>query len=164
MRVLTVRQPWASAIVFEGKSPENRSQLWHYTGPVAIHAAAAVDQAGFDHPAIVATMGAAAKLGFGAPATLARPLHTSAVLGVVQMIGAHPAEDDCCPGNVWAERGLGVVHLVVRNPRPFLEPIHGVTGRLGLWKPDNDLLHQIGDRLVATVVDRTADRILGVTP
>lgn len=153
MRVLTVRQPWASAIVFEGKSPENRSQLWQYTGPVAIHAAAALDEAALTHPVIVEAMGPAAELGFGAPR--ARPLHTSAVLGVVQMIGAHPAEDDCCPGNRWAERGPGVVHLVFRNPRPFVEPILGVSGRLGLWKPDDELLHLIGDRLVATAVDRS---------
>ncbi|MCB9377039.1 MAG: hypothetical protein H6515_14385 [Microthrixaceae bacterium] len=37
----------------------------------------------------------------------------------------------------------------------FVEPILGVSGRLGLWKPDDELLHQIGDRLVATMVDRS---------
>jgi len=39
LRVLTVRQPWAGAIVHLGKDVENRPQRWAYRGPVLIHAA-----------------------------------------------------------------------------------------------------------------------------
>lgn len=37
MKALTVQQPWATAI-FRGKDIENRTQLWTYRGPLAIHA------------------------------------------------------------------------------------------------------------------------------
>lgn len=158
MRVLTVRQPMAWAIM-HGKSPENRGTLWSYIGPVAIHAGAKVDQSYMDHPAIVDLVRSLGfddepRVVFAAPAGRGIRLELSAVLGVVQMIGGHPAEDDCCPGNPWADRDANA-HLALRSPRPFVEPIRGVTGSLGLWKPDDDLLHLIGDRLVATVVDRS---------
>lgn len=148
MRVLTVRQPMAWAIM-HGKSPENRGVAWSYTGPIAIHAGAKVDPAfGFDpDPWAV----------FAAPEGRGIRLELSAVLGVVQMIGAHHVEDDCCPDNPWADH-TAKAHLALRNPRPFVEPIHDVPGALGLWKPDDELLHLIGDRLVATVVDRSNRR------
>ena len=40
MRILTVRQPWAWAIIHAGKDVENRSRniAGYYRGPVAIHA------------------------------------------------------------------------------------------------------------------------------
>lgn len=158
MRVLTVRQPMAWAIM-HGKSPENRGVVWSYTGPIAIHAGAKVDPAYMEHPAIAELL---EELGFdpdpwavfGAPEGRGIRLELSAVLGVVQMIGAHQAEDDCCPENPWADH-TAHAHLALRNPRPFVDPIHDVTGSLGLWKPDDELLHLIGDRLVATVVDRS---------
>lgn len=154
MRVLTVRQPWAWAIM-HGKSPENRSQLWTYTGAVAIHAGAQIDAAAMEHPAIARLL---FDLGFDRlPPQVtfgtAVRLHTSAVLGVVQMLGGHYGDDDCCPGNAWADRTQGTVHLALRNPRPFLTPITGVRGRLGLWKPDEDLMHAIGERLAGVVAN-----------
>ena len=41
MRILTVKQPWAWAIIHAGKDVENRSRniAGSYRGPVAIHAA-----------------------------------------------------------------------------------------------------------------------------
>lgn len=46
MRILSVRQPWAHAILHYGKDVENRSWATPYRGPVAIHASRALDQAG----------------------------------------------------------------------------------------------------------------------
>ena len=44
MRALTVRQPWAWAIIHGGKDVENRVRsLGPYRGPVAIHAGLALD-------------------------------------------------------------------------------------------------------------------------
>lgn len=40
IRVLTVQQPWAWAIIHGGKTVENRTQAWTYRGPLAIHAGA----------------------------------------------------------------------------------------------------------------------------
>lgn len=46
MRILTVRQPWAWAIVHGGKDVENRTRniAGAYRGPVAIHAGMRFDQ------------------------------------------------------------------------------------------------------------------------
>lgn len=147
MRVLTVRQPWAYAITHLGKSPENRSTLWSYRGPVAIHAAAAFDLGALDHPEIRTRLSHVAATGFGVPMAWDVPMHTSAVLGVGQLIGAHPCEDGCCPGNGWADRAARV-HVVIRDVVP-IDPIHNVKGRLGLWHPDPGLLTEIGRRLAA---------------
>ena len=38
MKALSVRQPWAYAIMYLGKDVENRTRLTRYRGPVAIHA------------------------------------------------------------------------------------------------------------------------------
>lgn len=38
MKALSVRQPWAWAIIHAGKDVENRSRITRYRGPVAIHA------------------------------------------------------------------------------------------------------------------------------
>lgn len=38
MKVLTVRQPWAWAIIHAGKDIENRTWATKYRGPLAIHA------------------------------------------------------------------------------------------------------------------------------
>lgn len=39
MKAITVRQPWAWAILYAGKNIENRSWRTHIRGPIAIHAA-----------------------------------------------------------------------------------------------------------------------------
>lgn len=51
-RVLTVRQPWAWAIAFGGKNPENRTQAWHYRGPLVIHAGAGWSTRGAASPLV----------------------------------------------------------------------------------------------------------------
>ena len=38
MKALSVRQPWAWAIIHAGKDIENRTRITRYRGPVAIHA------------------------------------------------------------------------------------------------------------------------------
>jgi len=40
MKALTIRQPWAHAIMHLGKDVENRVWRTHYRGPLLIHAAA----------------------------------------------------------------------------------------------------------------------------
>ncbi|HEX5119835.1 MAG TPA: ASCH domain-containing protein [Pseudonocardiaceae bacterium] len=46
MKVLSVRQPWAHALLHLGKDPENRSWSTEHRGPVAIHASTRLDPAG----------------------------------------------------------------------------------------------------------------------
>lgn len=44
MKVLTLTQPWASAVVYRLKENETRSWRTKYTGPILIHAAAGMDR------------------------------------------------------------------------------------------------------------------------
>jgi len=128
MRVLTVRQPWAWAILHGGKDVENRVRnvAGDYRGPVAIHAGRTVDK--------VASMPLRA-----VPDSIV--LRTGGIIGVVDLVDVHDAEYVhayaffpsawmCSP---WAEPGVN--HLVLADPRPLAHPIP-FRGALGLRRLD----------------------------
>ncbi|GAA4762464.1 ASCH domain-containing protein [Microbacterium gilvum] len=131
MRIITVRQPWAHAIVHGGKDVENRARniAGNYRGPVAIHAALQRDDRGwveFGAYALTNTMH------HGQPEAL------GAIIGVVDLVDVHrPLWDDSCgePGegvcSPWAETTGWPYHLVLANPRPLAEPLP-FKGALGL--------------------------------
>lgn len=141
MRMLSVRQPWAWAIMHGGKDVENRRQLWSYRGRLGIHASKAWDR-GWAHaesaPALFTaareTDEATFRRSFGA---------TGLVLGTVDLVDVHLAGRDCCTSG-WAERepAGGVTHLVLADPRPLTDPFPA-GGHLGLWRPDEQLLERI---------------------
>lgn len=171
IRALTVRQPWAWAIVHGGKGVENRSRnvAGSYQGPVLVHAGLRV-HADYDSPLISRAVGALARKQPGGPgmrfvaqrageartpenAIFERFGNLGAVIGVVDLVDVHAdcTEDvdgyghtpTCSP---WAQSDH--YHLILTNPRPLPSPIPA-RGRLGLWRPDVDLLaavrEQIGD-------------------
>jgi len=127
LRVLTVRQPWAWAIIHGGKDVENRTRsLGPYRGLVAIHVSATLAGADAWNDANVEAALIAAP-----PAPL--HLRRGQVIGVVDLVDEHPDDGDCSP---WAMRDHH--HLVLTNPRPLPAPIPA-RGRLGLWRPDDTL-------------------------
>lgn len=142
MRALTVRQPWAWAIVHGGKNVENRTRniAGGYRGPVAIHAGLQADEPALrDLPARPPEW-----------VTAPRVFYYGVFLGVVDLVDVHHqvgsgARNDCCD-SPWADawyHGRGsLVHLVLANPRPLPEPIP-CRGRLGLWTPPADVLEQL---------------------
>lgn len=159
MRILTVRQPWAWAIIHGGKDIENRVSniAGGYRGPVAIHAGLALDESAFGsetlHNAWLSAGGDAAPGGWGLS-------KRGRIIGVVDLLDVHVAraavsgrlvdwsdgtkpEQLCSP---WAEWDF--FHLVLANPRPLAEPIP-YTGALGLRRLDDDttarILAQIGE-------------------
>jgi hypothetical protein len=124
MKVLTVRQPWASAIMSNAKRVENRK--W-FPGRrllvgerFAIHAGAAIDR--------------------DAPDFLLDAEHLrdrGVVLGTVQLRGVHLAGGMFCDWvgcaeNPWAMWGDGMVHWMLADPRRLVTPIPA-RGQLGLW-------------------------------
>lgn len=146
MKALTVQQPWAWAIIHGGKNIENRSTLWRYRGPLAIHAGMRISDRGQQSDLVRGAWSAQ-----GLPTKLAERLDrygyvavpTGAVIGVVDLVDAHPASGCCTP---WGEesyvehdggRRVDVVHYVIENPRP----IHPVPwrGALGLWTIPDDI-------------------------
>lgn len=138
MRAITVRQPWAWAIIHGGKDVENRSRniAGSYRGPVAIHAGLAAydkdNDASRVHRATHDTE------------TDAR-IHFGAIIGLVDLVEVHQATPDefgqirCSVGarmGTWARScsdwaGEAEYHLVLANPRPC-GPI-ACRGALGLW-------------------------------
>ena len=153
MRVLTVRQPWAEAIIFGGKNVENRPRniAGDYRGPVAIHTGLykpkPEEWRSFerDHPDAMARMMNTvpwAQEEFGV------------IIGVVDLVHVHTADDaeqtknlrglwpTCSP---WAERSGW--HLALINPRPLAQPIP-FKGALGLRKLDDDMIARITEAIV----------------
>jgi hypothetical protein len=113
LKAITIRQPWAWAIIFGGKDIENRTWLTHYRGPLAIHAGL-----GFRGDAVMPR-------GVRSPA--GEDLAFGAVIGVVDL------EDvvEKSRSRWFGDDGYG---FVLRNPRPLDKPVR-CSGRLGLWAP-----------------------------
>ncbi len=137
MRILTVRQPWAWAIIHGGKDVENRVRnvAGGYRGPVAIHAGLALDESAFGsttlHNAWLSAGGDDAPGGWGIS-------KRGRIIGVVDLVDVHHADDaacyECLP---WGE-DFGK-HLVLSNPRPLAEPIP-YKGALGLRRLDPETI------------------------
>ena len=122
MKVLSVRQPYAWAIIHRGKDVENRT--WHsdFRGMVLIHAGL--------HWHAVGPGELSRRMGMAVPAEL--PL--GGIVGMVEIVDciqAHPSP--------WFEGPWG---FVLKNPRPLpFTPCHGY---LEFYDAPPDLLAQLG--------------------
>lgn len=146
MRALTVRQPWAWAIVHGGKDVENRIRnlVGGYRGPVAIHAGLVEDETAYDDEMIRQALGE-----HDDGWVLAEQVWTvGAFVGVVDLASVHHDFDHgrgYC-SSPWAMSDLW--HNVLANPRPLTTPIPA-KGRLGLWTPDAEQTAQIREQVPA---------------
>ncbi|WP_449408036.1 hypothetical protein [Microbacterium maritypicum] len=155
MRILTVRQPWAGAIIHAGKDVENRQTniAGGYRGPVAIHAALAEDLGAWDYP--VPHPITWAQL----PSNEALWAPRGAIVGVVELVDVHAwlgshcvnpthvgpyASDEPIICSPWADEHA--LHLVLANPRPLVEPIP-YRGMLGLRQLDDDTVARIEEAI-----------------
>lgn len=162
-RILTVRQPWAWAIIHGGKTVENRVRniAGDYRGPVLIHAAQQVDLAAFSGQSAPLTAAVTAYNEANTDVLKSGPWHAhrGAIIGVVDLVAVHhwanclnptnPGDETtwsaCSP---WAET-LDAHHLVLKNPRALDEPIP-YKGALGLRRsPFN-----VADDWLLETVDR----------
>ena len=149
MRALTVQQPWAWAI-FNGKNVENRTQLWRYRGPLAIHAGLRLSERGIaDHRIQDAYRQWSRRERVDAWEKLHEHFSYGVILGVVDLVDVHPDAGCCRPWgeSAYPEHGSGrtrrdVVHLVHENSRLLAEPIP-CAGALGLWTPPADVVERI---------------------
>jgi hypothetical protein len=120
-RALTVRQPWACAIVHGEKDVENRSWPTKYRGTLLIHAGQAFERAEY------ATVERLSTTRPPAPQDFLR----GAIIGVTQLV-------DCVRDSTssWAEAEYW--HWCLRDARA-LEPSFSCSGKLGLWRPPEGL-------------------------
>lgn len=149
MKALTVQQPWAWSIMHGGKLIENRTQLWSYRGPLAIHAGARWSEHGLHSPLVLDAFA-------GSPldsrdrwttlqSDMKRRMDLGAILGVVNLVDCHPDAGCCRPWgeSAYVEHGgrerRRITHLVLENPRSLVEPIP-CKGALGLWTPPADVV------------------------
>ncbi|WP_058623180.1 ASCH domain-containing protein [Microbacterium testaceum] len=148
MRVLTVRQPWAWAIIHGGKTVENRTRnlAGSYRGPVAIHAGLA-----YDEDAVIWTGPVPTPLAIDEDGSHREP--RGHIIGVVDLVDVHAALDcmtqehdgDWKVCSEWSERSG--YHLVLANPRALDEPLPW-KGGLGLRRLP---LSVHGDALIGPV-------------
>lgn len=137
MKAITVRQPWAWAIIHGGKHIENRSAGSRYRGPLAIHAGKSLSSRGMNDKRI-AEAGYAQEM----PTTWAEWIHkghlpTGAIIGVAELVGVHPDAQCCRPWGESSYREAGgrlrtVVHHFVLDNIRAVEPFD-CPGALGLW-------------------------------
>jgi len=125
LRVLTVRQPYATLIVRGIKGVENRSRRTNYRGLLLIHAGKVFGRAGNEAVLdIIAThnINAIDAMLLSSPICAPRGV----ILGQVDLVDCVQDSD-----SEWAEPGMW--HWLLENPQPFPEPIP-YKGRQGLWK------------------------------
>ncbi|MCT7372666.1 ASCH domain-containing protein [Mycolicibacterium llatzerense] len=158
IRALTVQQPWAWAIVNGDKQTENRTQAWAYRGPLLIHAGTRWSGRGGNSPLIREAFtvtnhgykgGNVPEWLFNAAAAESIPgTAMGAIIGIVDLVAAHPDAGCCRP---WGESSYTehggherrtITHLVLENARALPEPI-ACRGALGLWKPPPDIVEQL---------------------
>lgn len=127
-RMLTIKQPWASAIAFGHKDIENRDWSTEYRGPVIIHAGLNTDQHAYgQHPLEFSQI---------------PPLHvlpTGVMIAVVDLVDI--TRDSTSP---WAQPDKFHWHLA--NPRHLTEHIP-YRGSLGLTWLTDDALALVNDAL-----------------
>jgi hypothetical protein len=126
IRALSVRQPWAHAIIHLGKDVENRSRRWNYSGPLLIHAS------GHHEPnphrllrEYMANPPSHRKL---------LSLEKSAIIGVVDLFDY--VKDS---NSRWAQKGDW--HLLLRDAHP-MKPVE-CKGKLGLWIPPPSVMKRL---------------------
>jgi hypothetical protein len=139
VKALTIRQPYAWAIVFGSKNIENRSTNWTYRGRLAIHAGALEHHEGWDDDRVTEEW-------MNAVDWQADAIHIrSAVIGIVDLVDIHK-DDGCC--RPWGESAsdddagrarYNRTHLVLDNVTILDQPIPCL-GAQGLWTPPTQVL------------------------
>lgn len=167
MRILTVRQPWAWAIIHGGKDVENRVRnlAGDYCGPVAIHAGLATFEDTGQYREVTRAI-VSEQNGWeasdsdlwaadGIEPTDQRFAY-GAIVGVIDLDHGHHA-NQCWTGfedrngndheelcSKWAEED--VFHLILTTPRPLRTPIP-YKGALGLRRLDTTTIDLIQKEL-----------------
>ncbi|MFD8517646.1 ASCH domain-containing protein [Streptomyces antimycoticus] len=128
MHALTVRQPWADAIAYGGKTTENRT--WpvpekHIGKPILIHAGASYDPMGrfliTDWDALDSW-----------------PNSRSAIVAVASLTDCHRSAGTCCAP--WGESD--VYHWQLADVRRLRHPVPA-RGALGFWTPNQAVIEDV---------------------
>lgn len=117
--VLSIRQPWAWAIIYAGKDVENRTWSTRYRGPVFIHAGVAFD--GRKDDAVEDASAWADDANIEPPRL--EQLQRGGIIGIANIV-------DCVTSS-HSRWFCGPYGFVLRNARPL--PFLPCTGQLGFF-------------------------------
>lgn len=144
MRVLSIRQPWATLIMLGIKQLETRRWRTDYRGELVIHAAATGGQTSTD-----ALMRLERRIGAMPTSLVEKDYPLGALLGIVQLDECLPISPRLIAALTPLERNLGwyqdvgfVWDLARAGRRRLTQPI-ACAGRLGLWTLSPDLESQL---------------------
>lgn len=129
-RALSVRQPWASMIVYGMKTTEYRSTNFHHRGPILIHASA--------NKAIGIWRDDLEKIGMADKAFKLLP--RGCYIGVATLIDVDDLGLD--------EEGLRSYGLHLEHPRAFRKPV-AAAGALGTFLPSSDVWKKVRSQIKA---------------
>ena len=144
MKALSIKEPWAWAVVYLGKDVENRTWKINYRGPILIHAGMTFDEQGYfticrKFPRLMHGLG---KLEYW---TGRRTRNHRIVRGLFwrQRFGGIIGQAnlvDCVrnSSSPWAEEGMW--HWVLADPEPL--PFVKVRGNLGLFNVPDELIRE----------------------
>lgn len=138
IRALSIRQPWAHAILHLGKDVENRGRRSGHRGLTLIHASAAMSVEEYAEPFdFIAAACGATGVRFDVPPMAALPL--GGIVGAVEIV-------DCVDSSESAW-WMGPAGLVLRNPRPLpFMPCKGTVAPM-CWLPPADVLARAKEAL-----------------
>lgn len=142
MRVITLQQPAAGAVVALGKHIENRTWSTPYRGPIAIHAGAREMPA--DHPFWEFDV---YRYALSQATASQRDWidHRGVILAIAELVDVHEAASTVCCAP-WGENGPWSVHWVLEDVRLLTVPL-AFKGGLGLRNLDDDTALELMRRL-----------------
>ena len=121
MKALSIRQPWAHAILHLGKDVENRTWTTGHRGLLVVHAPKGIQYYAGAH--------------IEAFKDLPDPMVTGALLGTVRIVGCVDDSD-----SEWADEEHW--HWQLTDPHPFLTPIPW-RGALRLFDVPDDVVEAV---------------------
>lgn len=130
MKALSIRAPWAWAILHAGKDVENRTWRTNFRGTVAIHASSAMSRPFYEEASAEIR-----RTNRKANVPPYEELVRSAIVGVVDLVGC----EENSRSKWYDGDGYG---FVLKNPRPLIKPIP-CGGRLNFWEVPPDVARRI---------------------
>jgi hypothetical protein len=139
LKVLSVKQPWASLIIEFGKDAENRTWIPKYRGTLVIAASKSPDKDG-DVVKYVDRILSKRSLREFKLRWSCNELPLGKIIGIVDWFRCCGPKEWC--DSPWADNTVAVSQWLLENPRKLEKPIPA-KGRLGLWDPPPEAMRTL---------------------
>jgi hypothetical protein len=134
MKAISIRPPWAWAIIYAGKDVENRTWKTKTRGLVAIHASKNMNRTYYESASAEIS-----KLSRGASPPSYEAMVTGAIIGIVEVVACEERSK-----SKWHHRNS--YGFVLKNPRILRKPIH-CNGALGFWEVPKAIVRRMSAQL-----------------